>query len=799
MKSCFRTFLLIVVLASLPQSMRALPGDEHWDKRFALPGVTNNVVFAIASNEGKLYAGGYLASGGNTNDVIQVWDGLQWSGFGFFTGSSSPPVKDMAFMGNTLFVAGSFTSVDGTAMRGVVQRVGNTWQSLGLTGPVQSLAVDNGKLYAAGAFTNLDASGVVMTNIGCWDGASWHALGGGVGNPGSGSLNAVSAKNGIVYAGGLFTNSGPTAMTNIASWNGSVWSPVGSGLGVSGSSFVFCLAFNGADLYAGGLFNNAGSTAATNIAHWDGANWLPVGTGLAGGSVNSMDFLNGSLCVAGNFNAAGSLHVTNFAVWNGSSWAAANAGINGNGYRVLGNGTNVYVGGNYVLAGNVVANGIAAWDGALWGQFGTPGLMNGVSSTAKALAGDGTNVYIGGSSASFKSAGTTNVNLVARFDGTNWYPLGSGITGPSGAGINALALDSSNNLYVGGYFSSAGGVAVQNIAQWNGASWSSLGDPGGAVAAITLRPDGIYAAGASYNGSVYNSTFFSRWDGSTWTNVLHFNPDDTFSGFSINDPNFGLAAVAFMGTNIYVGGHFYITWHDPTMTIETNCMNILRIDGTYARIVGTGLNSNVTSMAVLGTNLYVAGFFTNAGGIAANKLAMWDGSTWTSVGGSVVGNGNVNAMAAMGNYLYVGGTFTNMGGTPVNRVAKWDGANWYAMGSGVYTPGGVSISVSGLGVLGNDLFVAGNFRMAGNKAAYDFSRWNEAQNWDTPQLLLLPPNSAPPRIRLMGIPGLTNVIQATTNFTSWVPILTNSTGIYDFIDPDAANYRSRFYRSLLGP
>jgi hypothetical protein len=51
----------------------------------------------------------------------------------------------------------------------------------------------------------------------------------------------------------------------------------------------------------------------------------------------------------------------------------------------------------------------------------------------------------------------------------------------------------------------------------------------------------------------------------------------------------------------------------------------------------------------------------------------------------------------------------------------------------------------------------------------------------------------------MGIGGLTNIIQATTNFTSWTPVLTNSTGVYDFADSNSAAYPCRFYRALLGP
>ena len=61
-------------------------------------------------------------------------------------------------------------------------------------------------------------------------------------------------------------------------------------------------------------------------------------------------------------------------------------------------------------------------------------------------------------------------------------------------------------------------------------------------------------------------------------------------------------------------------------------------------------------------NLYVAGMFTNAGGVRAPHVARWDGSGQSAVGGSVVGGGTVNSLAVIGTNLFAAGTFTNMGG-----------------------------------------------------------------------------------------------------------------------------------------
>ena len=40
---------------------------------------------------------------------------------------------------------------------------------------------------------------------------------------------------------------------------------------------------------------------------------------------------------------------------------------------------------------------------------------------------------------------------------------------------NALAIDSTDTLYAGGDFTTAGGVSANYIAKWDGESWSALG------------------------------------------------------------------------------------------------------------------------------------------------------------------------------------------------------------------------------------------------------------------------------------------------------------------------------------
>ena len=95
-------------------------------------------------------------------------------------------------------------------------------------------------------------------------------------------------------------------------------------------------------------------------------------------------------------------------------------------------------------------------------RFGDNGQVN-------ALAVSGSDLYAGGE---FTTAGGVSANNIAKWNGSAWSALGTGMNGVST--VNALAVIG-GDLYAGGYFTTAGGVRANNIAKWNGSVWSALG------------------------------------------------------------------------------------------------------------------------------------------------------------------------------------------------------------------------------------------------------------------------------------------------------------------------------------
>jgi trimeric autotransporter adhesin len=179
----------------------AVPGDEHWDAQFGWPG-PGGFVLAVTSHNGRLYVSGTGVS--NTNKTVQVWDGAQWSSIGQFQGPPTTMIYDLAFVGDTLYAGGIFTNVDGAAASCLAKWDGQAWSAVSLNGAVYALAVDGANLYAAGYFTT-NAAGQPLKRIGCWNGSAWSALGDGLGTNYD-QVWALAVTNGLVYAGGFFTN-----------------------------------------------------------------------------------------------------------------------------------------------------------------------------------------------------------------------------------------------------------------------------------------------------------------------------------------------------------------------------------------------------------------------------------------------------------------------------------------------------------------------------------------------------------------------------------------------------------------
>lgn len=353
-----------------------------------------------------------------------------------------------------------------------------------LGGRVQSTCVyDDGSgmaLYAGGAFT-ATGSGPALA-IARWNGASWSALGAGLHNSSgfTAEVDALAAfddgSGPALYAGGSFDRAGAVPVLNVAKWNGTSWSAVGSG--VAGQVWALQTFDDGSGpaLYAAGWFAQAGGVAANSIAKWNGSSWSALGSGL---------LASGSTC-----------WVNALAVFDGVT------------------GPELYAGGEFTTAGGISTGLVAKWNGASWSAVGVNGLNPGPNRAVYALAAFGGRLYIGGD---FRAAGGFGYDLIVSWTGTTWLYPPNGISGGTAPIVQALHVHDDGSgpaLYAAGTFQNAGLVPANGIARWNGTGWSALGSGityASTVASYDAGGGPSLMVGGNFSTSPAGDAYLARW------------------------------------------------------------------------------------------------------------------------------------------------------------------------------------------------------------------------------------------------------------------------------------------------
>lgn len=657
--------LLALLFAS--SGLLAAPGDENWDVPFS-GGWAGGEVRSLAVQSNQLYAAGQFTTADNKlASQVARWDGTNWHPMG--TLSSEMVTRAVATNSTGLFVgyAGGLAKWNGT-----------DWSSIFKFG---FMVEDVTCLYGNGL--DLYVGGLMFTNISTvqlakWDGSSWTTL-----MSGGGYVGAITMKGAELYAGGSFGSAlGGGSMSYVARRfvGGGGWSSLGTG--VNGD--VLALTVAGNDVYAGGSFTTAGGLSANGIAKWNGTNWFALGSGV-NGSVSAISAVGSNIYVGGKFSTAGGVACTNLACWNGTAWTAVNAQMRGVPKALIANGTTLYVGGAIDSVNNQKVGNIFSYSaGAV--QPLKAGVSYGNVTVART---NGNNIFVGGQ---WNSIYGTNTASIARYDGTNWHGLGTGLTNAFGVPLVRDIIIRSNEVFVCGRFDSAGGIAATNIAKWNGSAWQKLGNGLTNTGNATIHCLAFFGNDLYAGGDFSSSYRVAKWNGTTWSNGSAFNN-------SVN-------SLVVFNNELYAGGSFSSPFNA-----------LAKWNGSVWSSVGSSqLNNSVHSMAVLGNYLYVSGFFTAIGSTNYSYIAKWSGGSWSAVGTGL--NGPADRLHAVGNDLYVGGDFTTAGGVSVNGVARWDGTNWHSLGGGLATGAAKTFLP-----LANEVLVGGSFFGVGTNAAGYLASW----------------------------------------------------------------------------
>lgn len=305
------------------------------------------------------------------------------------------------------------------------------------------------------------------------------------------------------------------------------------------------------------------------------------------------------------------------------------------------NGLAIDSGGNlYAGTGGGTFNGFGA--GKVFKYNSTLGywIMLAGSGGGGSLDGSGVNALILDSNNNLY-AGTSAGNVFKYTNGV-WNLMASSLNQP----IKAIALDSSNNLYVG----TNNGSDVGDVFKYINGNWQQLGasPDGTGIQSIAINSTGdIYAAtqGNGGDGQVY------AYDGTNWTAISAFNDG------AVN-------VVAVSSSDLYAG---------------TATGKVHKYDGTGTSWSSLGTpdtssGAQIISLMLNGSNVYAGSSNDNDNG----QVYLHDtGTSWNNVG--ALNNGGVSVIAIKNNTLY---TSTANSGNSTGMVYQYTANMWTPIGTG---------------------------------------------------------------------------------------------------------------------
>lgn len=569
-----------------------------------------------------------------------------------------------------IYAGGNFENIGGIETNNIAYFDGTLWHAMdsGLVGYVNCMKMMNGNLYVGGSFSR--AGNLTIHNVAMWDGNNWHDMGNSV--PTTYSVMSLEVFQNELYLSAFLAMG--VGAAGVVKWNGAGWITVASTAGSSMPNGIINLYSTDDSLFLYGVFNKINNVTCSNMVAYDGTNFYNynftnyvetmiyhhgvlyaansdyyfhrVGTSWqidAPSSENSSYLFtyNDSLFATfdndnnGNFfsieiwnfndgfknNQIASTKCSNFQDWDIKIGASVEVNqklyfggvfFNLNNKSIVSsasyNGTelnqfagaatswlsawvnayisslvkdpvsgDIYAGGNFLFAGDSIAHNVARWDGSQWHPLG-----KGFSSVVKDLLFFQNTLYACGA---FIRSGSDTVNCVAKWNGTDWISIGTG------ADNTLYDMEVFNNeLYICGDFDQFNGINTKGIIKFNGTNWSSVGT-------TVLDNNGIRKIGIFNNQLIViaNNVF---WFGFNTTNIAKLNGTTWVAMPNIPGGTYQAADLRVFAGELYVSGaqeiyKFTGTAWSPTGTtsISSNLDygNLFEINGTLAATTDYGM------------------------------------------------------------------------------------------------------------------------------------------------------------------------------------------------------------------
>jgi len=488
---------------------------------------------------------------------------------------------------------------------------------------------------------------------------------------------------GDIVLNGVFATPAGNSQFGIARLRNGAWEMIG---GSFTPSLIFAQAmieFDG-DLYVGGSYQ---------IARWDGTTWsnLPSPgarvTGLSAHqqslyvSVESYDFLG----------PGGVLR------WTGTAWHTTNYPYE-SAAAIVEHGGVLYAGTSEQETDLIYALGTHGWE-PVEGSY----CQGSGSITSLVSAPDG--LYVCGHSLNF--SGAPNADIV-RINGNEWHAFAQ----RPAYSVLDLGFDAGRPV-VGGWLGLADRTRINNVAVWDGGSWSPIQPIGNGIngyprAAIAYKGR-LVVSGTNCGMGNLDLLGIASWKGNVWQSEGAIEPEPYHQIW----PH----CLATQNGILYSGGYFSIGTPPRLYPL------MHRFNNVWAP-VSASINGSASHLVTTRNGIVVTGNMWNVADGSNIDIALWDGAAWHPLGTAF--GGSVWCACEFNEQLIVGGTFSAIDGVQAASVARLGRAGWESIGD--VLPG----SVNKLVVFEGRLYAATYYTNETNPQIYvlENDRWEPASEPD---------------------------------------------------------------------
>lgn len=354
------------------------------------------------------------------------------------------------------------------------------------------------------------------------------------------------------------------------------------------------------------------------------AQWASFSTGSLNGFIVQFEIFQDDLFACGLFNKIGGKNIDHLARWDGSEWQEVIPDIGSGVHQIYPDGEALmlakyefYSAQNYALRWNSDIQGLSQL-----GEDFRYLASSGVTPSLYAITEYNGDYVIAGD---FTHIGDTEANGIARWNGTEWVALGSGlrqgIPGNPNIPYPHELLVHEGELYAAGNFRFAGVHQSNGIAKWDGQNWHSIG-PGfdGPVYGLAFFQGELYAGGSFHQSGDSSLGNLAKWDGTNWV------PVGIKTAYSSSQLHPYVHTLKVISNQLFALGGFDVCTSDNGIPIA--CESILAFNGDSWDTMEGGVEGEAEAIIQMENgSILIGGNFTEAGGITVDGMAVWQGTT----------------------------------------------------------------------------------------------------------------------------------------------------------------------------